>query len=166
MNAPPSVESGGSRGAGVASASPPAGGLNVVILTSGGAYARQILEGLTAVGLHPCAVLVAGPSVGGGRAQRVRRYLRRPSRALAQQVLRKATAKLDRLRRPFRGGAYEFRHVGALNGEAMVRALRELEPDLLVLAGTGIVKAPVLSVARIGTLNVHPGLLPGFLVSG
>jgi methionyl-tRNA formyltransferase len=40
------------------------------------------------------------------------------------------------------------------------RLLRELDPDLLVLGGTRILRPRVFERARHGALNSHPGLLP------
>jgi methionyl-tRNA formyltransferase len=42
----------------------------------------------------------------------------------------------------------------------MVRDLAALRPDVVVLARCRMLEAPVLRVAREGTVNVHPGLLP------
>lgn len=38
--------------------------------------------------------------------------------------------------------------------------LRALEPDLFVFAGGAILRAPLLEIPRLGTLNAHMGLLP------
>lgn len=52
--------------------------------------------------------------------------------------------------------------VGALDAPETVDAIRELAPDLAVHVGTGILRAPLLGVPRLGTLNIHNGLLPRF----
>ncbi|MEO1045421.1 MAG: formyltransferase family protein [Pseudomonadota bacterium] len=41
-------------------------------------------------------------------------------------------------------------------------ALRALEPDLFVHAGAGILRAPLLAIPRLGTINAHMGLLPRY----
>jgi methionyl-tRNA formyltransferase len=38
--------------------------------------------------------------------------------------------------------------------------LQSAGPEVLVLGGTRIIKPPILEVARQGTVNAHPGLLP------
>ena len=48
------------------------------------------------------------------------------------------------------------------NSDELVNLIRSLETDVLILGGIGIVKQPTLSAPKIGTLNVHPGLLPFF----
>jgi len=42
------------------------------------------------------------------------------------------------------------------------RVLRQIRPDLMVLAGAGIVNEGVLDIPKWGTLNCHPGLLPRY----
>jgi folate-dependent phosphoribosylglycinamide formyltransferase PurN len=46
-----------------------------------------------------------------------------------------------------------------LESEAL---LRSLAPDLLLLAGTRIIKGNILGVPRLGTVNAHPGWLPAY----
>lgn len=40
--------------------------------------------------------------------------------------------------------------------------LSSLNPHLFILAGTSIVKSPLLKIPSIGTLNCHPGILPRY----
>ncbi len=40
--------------------------------------------------------------------------------------------------------------------------LLRIKPDILILGGTRIIKDYILAIPRIGTLNVHPGLLPKY----
>jgi folate-dependent phosphoribosylglycinamide formyltransferase PurN len=49
-----------------------------------------------------------------------------------------------------------------LNGEECVAALQGMETDILLLGGVPIIRANVLSVPRVCTLNVHMALLPRF----
>jgi methionyl-tRNA formyltransferase len=53
-------------------------------------------------------------------------------------------------------------HVGPLSHPDAVAAVRELAPDLLVHAGAGILRHELLGVPRLGTLNVHMGILPRY----
>jgi methionyl-tRNA formyltransferase len=55
-----------------------------------------------------------------------------------------------------------FVAVNEINSEECCNALRGLKVDLMVLAGTPIVRANVLSVPRVGTLNAHQGALPRY----
>ena len=52
--------------------------------------------------------------------------------------------------------------VGALDDPESVRTVAELAPDLAIHVGTGILRAPLLAVPRLGTLNIHNGILPRF----
>lgn len=48
------------------------------------------------------------------------------------------------------------------NSSECVQILRDLEPDLIVLRGCGIVKKQVLEVPKIGVINPHYAILPDF----
>jgi folate-dependent phosphoribosylglycinamide formyltransferase PurN len=52
---------------------------------------------------------------------------------------------------------YEVRALDSSEGRALVASLR---PDLAVHAGAGILRASVLEIPRLGTLNAHMGVLP------
>jgi len=52
----------------------------------------------------------------------------------------------------------EVRGKDAVNRPDTVAAIRGLAPDLLVLCGCSILKGELLSVPRLGTLNLHGGL--------
>ena len=48
----------------------------------------------------------------------------------------------------------------ATNSKQTIEILKSLEPDLLVLGQTGIIKKNILKIPKMGTLNSHPGILP------
>jgi folate-dependent phosphoribosylglycinamide formyltransferase PurN len=52
--------------------------------------------------------------------------------------------------------------VGPLDAPEVCRTVSELRPDLAVHAGAGILRAPLLALPRLGTLNAHMGILPGY----
>lgn len=52
--------------------------------------------------------------------------------------------------------------VDDLNNAAAVDTIRALQPDLAIHAGAGILRAPLLAVPRLGTLNAHMGILPRY----
>ena len=49
---------------------------------------------------------------------------------------------------------------GGLNSARMREDLISVSPDFIILGGTGILKELIIKTARIGVINVHPGLLP------
>jgi len=51
-------------------------------------------------------------------------------------------------------------HVDSVNSPAGLEAVRALRPDLAVHAGAGILRAPLLGIPSLGTLNAHMGILP------
>jgi hypothetical protein len=50
--------------------------------------------------------------------------------------------------------------VESLTAEAALAAVKALQPDLLVHAGAGIIRSPLLAVSRLGMINAHMGILP------
>lgn len=47
-----------------------------------------------------------------------------------------------------------------VNGPDAVAAISELEPDLLIQAGAGIIRPGVFNLAPLGMLNIHHGIAP------
>lgn len=56
----------------------------------------------------------------------------------------------------FKLSEYDF-----INSGRFMVELKSLKPDILVLAGCGIVNAMTISLASIGCINGHPAILPG-----
>lgn len=50
----------------------------------------------------------------------------------------------------------------SVNDPEIVDHLRSLKPDLFVVYGTGLLRAPLLQIPRSGTLNAHSSLLPHY----
>ena len=48
------------------------------------------------------------------------------------------------------------------NEDLSERILRDYKPDIIVLGGADIIKENVLNIPNIGTINIHPGLLPEY----
>ncbi|MFQ5915180.1 MAG: formyl transferase, partial [Nitrospinota bacterium] len=48
------------------------------------------------------------------------------------------------------------------NSAEAVSAIADVGPDLILLGQSGIVREPILSLPRLGTLNSHPALLPKY----
>jgi methionyl-tRNA formyltransferase len=67
----------------------------------------------------------------------------------------------SRLRQECHGARVELLEVADLDAPATLETLRCFAPDLLLVAGwPRLLKAPARELARLGTLNVHPSLLP------
>jgi len=132
--------------------------MRIVVLTSGGRTAPQILRTLHRRGVVPEAVVVATYSRLSdcfhhpGGPQRVREIPLVPLRAIWR-----------RLRPRFRSDLRLGRRLvvtSTLNSDQMRRDLARLAPDLLVLAGCRLITPAVIQTAAMGVVNVHPGLLP------
>ena len=91
---------------------------------------------------HRVAAVVTQPDRRRGRGQRL----------AAPPVKRIAAANAVPVLQPDRSGS-----------EAFLAALSALEPDLAVVAAYGrLLPDPVLAVPRLGTINIHPSLLPKY----
>lgn len=51
-------------------------------------------------------------------------------------------------------------YVGTVNGQETVEAISTLEPDVVIHETGAILQRQVFEIARIGTLNLHPGIAP------
>ena len=65
-----------------------------------------------------------------------------------------------RLQRDYRALASRVDYAPSARSPETVAALRRGQPDLCLLAQSGIVPPAVLAVPSLATLNAHPGLLP------
>lgn len=133
----------------------------VVLITNDSTHGRRVLQTLWERGIVLDEVLyLAGrlglPATrGAGLAGRMLRW----PYSVARTLMR--TVHFRRERRP----KYALRcarvtQVGGMNGPRLLRRLRELQPDWIILGGGGILRPEVIQTARMGVLNVHPALLP------
>lgn len=116
-------------------------------------------------GVQPEAVVVAPlPARPATRvlrhAARTRGFAGAVRAAAGRLISRLAAEPEDDATDRWRGLARQVIRTSPLNSEGMVSTIASLRPDWLVLAETGIVKAPVLDIPTRGTLNAHPALLP------
>jgi folate-dependent phosphoribosylglycinamide formyltransferase PurN len=138
------------------------------------ARAAEICRALANVGIRPSAIIVE-------RAPRQSLAARLAHRVSNDGIRTAAISRLARLRvreRPatevvdtaatedavdvaVRLGASVV-EVASLDGPEGVEAVAALDPDLAIHAGAGILRAPILAVPRIGTLNAHMGMLPRY----
>ncbi len=145
--------------------------MTVVILCGSpySTYARDILHELNELGVTQVQVVAADPESSSarrswkGRAAALFKVARRPTRGLRRllgaSVSVDAAAALESAVQA-QGGRLHL--VPDVNGETCQRLLVELNVDLMLLGGTPIMKAPVLRIPKIGTLNAHQGALPRF----
>jgi len=47
-----------------------------------------------------------------------------------------------------------------INGPTSVKTMGELEPDVIIQSGAGILKPQIFTLARLATLNLHHGIAP------
>lgn len=113
-----------------------------IILMGSGALACPLLEGLLAAGRDELLAVVTQPDRAGGRGLQERSCALKP---LAQER-----------------GVPTFAPENA-SEETFVAQMAALAPDLIVVASFGqFLKKNLLAVPRLGTINVHPSLLPKY----
>jgi len=113
-----------------------------VILMGSGALACPLLEGILAAGRDDLVAVVTQPDRAGGRGMHCQPC------ALKPLALGRGLPVFD----PADAGE-----------EGFVAQLAALEPDVIVVASYGqFLKKKLLAVPRIGTINVHPSLLPKY----
>jgi methionyl-tRNA formyltransferase len=113
-----------------------------VILMGSGALACPLLEGILAAGRDDVSAVVTQPDRAGGRGMHSLPCALKP---LAQ------------------GRGLPVFTPDSASEEPFVAQLAALKPDVIVVASYGqFLKKNLLAVPRLGTINVHPSLLPKY----
>jgi hypothetical protein len=132
----------------------------IAVATRGIGYAERVLVSLALREITPDVILLTRGPVGRTLTKRIRGLTRRRPREVWSSSLRHLLERTQGGEGLWASLGETSEDVGPLNGPRMLDVLRACRPDYLVLAGTGIVSAATLAIPRMGTLNVHPALLP------
>lgn len=143
------------------------GPLRLVVVTRGSRYAARVVEAVRDRGIDLCAVVLERPRGRSLFARLTEVWRRRGPIGFAGALFRQSLSRLGLRSEPWRARifyeAFGAVHVvEALQSESTASLLTELAPDVLILAGAPILPDAVLSTARLGVLNAHPGLLPRY----
>ena len=140
----------------------------LVILTRGTRHAAGIIYALARRGIRPGVVVLERPQ-GRQLVSRIREIRRRRGiiatfGAIGRGLLGMLRPKSAPWRSPefYARRADRLLTVNSLVDAETAAVLRGVQPDLLVLGGAPILPAAILELARMGTLNAHPGLLPRY----
>lgn len=134
---------------------------SVVLITNDSTHGRRVLQTLWQRGIVLDEVLyLAGrlglpAAKGRGLAGRVVRW----PVSVGRTLMRMAEFRRER-RDKYAMRCARVTEAGGMNGLRLLRRLRELQPDWIILGGGGILGPEVIRTARMGVLNVHPALLP------
>src|ERR1700680_30872 len=137
--------------------------MRVVVLTNGSAHGAEILKALKAKDMPPSALIIERP----------RRDVLLSLRTSIQKygyietwfdVLEFVCRQLSRngAAFPYANYAENVYSVVNFNEHDCIELLSRLQPDILVLGGSRMLKPDVLTTARVAVLNAHPGLLPNY----
>ena len=148
--------------------------MNITILcgSSNSSYARDVLRAINERGLGRINVVAA---VNSGPPRTVKSLWAKYGWTLPWAMLRSAASRLvsgvtallphdpkGSLEEEVRAEGGRLILVQDLNGEACRWAVEAMQVDLMILAGTPIIRAPILKVPKLGTLNAHQGALPAY----
>jgi methionyl-tRNA formyltransferase len=111
-------------------------------------HGRMLIESMIKAGLSPDLIISEQDTA---RAAKIEAFL-------ANNAFDNARALPELLEM----GKSAFLPVDDFASENTMQALADLDPAYIICGGCGIVREPLLSAARIGLLNAHPGLLPAF----
>jgi folate-dependent phosphoribosylglycinamide formyltransferase PurN len=134
---------------------------SVVLITNDSTHGRRVLQTVWQRGIVLDEVLYLAGRLGlpaarrGGLAGRVVRW----PWSVARTLVRTVHFRRERRAR-YAMRCARITEVGGMNGSRLLRRLRELQPDWIILGGGGILGPEVIRTARMGVLNVHPALLP------
>jgi hypothetical protein len=156
----------------------------VVLFTNKSARGANILKEMKArnISIEAIFIDVQRPASLQARLKKLKRLgpmgtlrviSRRMRRLLAPMELRMISRRLRRTLAPgtaeewfsndfYRSYSDKVFIVADFNGPECERLLREIEPDVVVLGGSGIIRRNIIGIPRIGILNAHPGLLPEY----
>lgn len=150
--------------------------MNLVIIT-GANYEHKYITNLLCREFSIAAVIV-DIGIKREKVAKVRSYLRRYSigglvnlviRKIINIVIREKSCRRESLVRIFKEqNCLSFKqeklltYVKGINSEKSEKLIEELDPDVLVIYGTGIVKDHILNKAKKIALNMHTGLSPEY----
>jgi len=126
----------------------------IVVLTAGGINSRRLSKILIINGIEFKLVTISFPLPKKGK--RSLRYLFRYVKRLVTSIELLRRIKMRNLPQ------YSMKPIygGLQNSIRLIKTLKGLNPDYILMMGGGILNDSVISIANQGVLNVHPGLLP------
>jgi methionyl-tRNA formyltransferase len=127
--------------------------LRLAAITSGHAFGDRLLRRFASAGVSLNALVVT-------LHQNAPRHASPPDLLARVRAVRAIVRGYWEAWRRWPDLAPRIRVVHSLADPKLQRALVRARPDVLILAGTGIVPPAILRIPSVATLNAHPGLLP------
>lgn len=144
----------------------------VVVVTQKSAWGAAIVQELARQEVPIEAIVLERGSVGtGAQLRRARAHSKRLGTVDALRLVRKKLVRAYRRsrsdaawsRNEFYGPFASAVHVvDDLNSPESERLLTQLDPDLVVIGTSRILRSHIIAIPRVGVLNAHPGLLPAY----
>lgn len=126
-----------------------------------------MLEGLASKGISPRAIFVEKRNAGGVISRVKKLYKRKGLFALSMEIVKFISARLGVKKKSERTSityyqkfCKDIHYFDSLNNDGCIDELKSLQADIVILAGTGIIKEAVIRSVKLFFLNAHPGELP------
>lgn len=143
----------------------------IILTTYDSHYPRMIIDGLMQNGFVTKAVFMGSPVARRWfQLKSVRSVIKRHGYLEVLKRLidrKKETAPpgilpdLPPIKEMSTNHGFELKEYDFINSGRFMAELRSYQPDILILAGCGVVNAMTISSASVGCINGHPALLPG-----
>ena len=142
--------------------------MRIILLTKKCRYADIILSELKQKNIKIEAVVIEKPKYG-DVAVKARKILKKYGFAdLLKAVIRRTANKFNSRKNRWINDRYYYNYtdnvsvVENFNGIESEKMLEGLRPDIIILAGTRIIKPNIIKIPSVGIINAHPGLLPKY----
>ncbi len=148
----------------------------IFIAYSENSLGRRILSNMVKEGIMPIKAFMGSPKeIRRWRKKSIKRYLKNNSifdtiwRMLYRLTLRRDVKTLSlqgdaalnqSIQEQCKKHNIPIYYFNNFNDISTIEKLTQLQPDLIVLGGSPIIKKEVISVPKIAVLNSHPGVLP------
>jgi methionyl-tRNA formyltransferase len=139
--------------------------MNIVLLTNKNSLVIKILDQLTENNIKISAILIEDP-LPKTKIALIKLNIKKCIPTFLISFLRKIR-KLDPVQKwennkNYKKYSTQILIVDNFNSKKSESILEELNPDLIILAGSRILKKNIIKIPQIGILNAHPGLLPKY----
>jgi len=151
------------------SAVPPTKDLKIVFLTNKSVFGAEILRNFKQKNITVACILIEQPE-SGYFLQKLKGIVNRYGYLAAIEIVAEWLWRrlFPREPEPWRDNDFyapftdEILVVNDFNGHESEKKLRSLQPDIIVLGGSGVIRSNIIRIPSIGILNAHPGSLPKY----
>jgi len=142
--------------------------MKIIFLTNKCSHGAELLKAIKTAGIQISAIVIEKKTVQSMK-KTLKRITKKGYRELFIFLLRKIKQQfIWKNYEEWRSEEYyhtfsdEVITVDNFNSIQCEQIIREIDPDIIVLGGSRILKNNIIKIPKIGILNAHPGLLPEY----